>query len=85
MLDTATVDYDSTVQARHIFRLASMTEKPIPVGGEGDSVRRPNGYKISGHPSREHQTNGDLSNGHTSNGHMFKGHTSNGHTSNGPS
>lgn len=30
-LDTATVDYDSSKQARHIFRLASMTEKPIPV------------------------------------------------------
>ena len=28
-IDTATVDYDSRIQARHIFRLASMTEKPI--------------------------------------------------------
>jgi len=30
-VDTATVDYNSRVTARHIFRLASMTEKPIPV------------------------------------------------------
>ncbi|KAK4693624.1 sulfonate dioxygenase, partial [Lecanoromycetidae sp. Uapishka_2] len=30
-LHTATVDYDSRIQARHIFRLASMTEKPIAV------------------------------------------------------
>ncbi|KAL9615077.1 MAG: hypothetical protein Q9167_000500 [Letrouitia subvulpina] len=30
-LHTATVDYDSGKQARHIFRLASMTEKPIAV------------------------------------------------------
>ena len=28
--DTATVDYDSRIKARHIFRLASMTEKPVP-------------------------------------------------------
>lgn len=31
MLDTATVDYDTRAQARHIFRLAAMTEKPISV------------------------------------------------------
>ncbi len=31
LLDTATVDYDSGLQARHVFRLASMTEKPISV------------------------------------------------------
>ena len=30
-VDTATMDYDSRIQARHIFRLASMTEVPIPV------------------------------------------------------
>lgn len=30
-VDTATVDYNSRVTARHIFRLASMTEKPISV------------------------------------------------------
>ena len=35
--DTATVDYDSGKQARHIFRLASMTEKPIP-------AQEPNGF-----------------------------------------
>ena len=35
ILDTATVDYDSRVQARHIFRLAAMTEKPIPVADSG--------------------------------------------------
>lgn len=31
MLDTATVDYDTRAQARHIFRLAAMTEKPLSV------------------------------------------------------
>lgn len=30
-LHTATVDYDTSSQARHIFRLAAMTEKPISV------------------------------------------------------
>ncbi|KAF7874919.1 hypothetical protein EAF04_002093 [Stromatinia cepivora] len=30
-LHTATVDYDSRIQARHLFRLAAMTEKPISV------------------------------------------------------
>ena len=34
IIDTATVDYDSRIQARHIFRLASMTEKPVSVNGE---------------------------------------------------
>lgn len=29
--DTGTVDYDSSVQARHLFRLAAMTEVPISV------------------------------------------------------
>ncbi|MCJ1378047.1 hypothetical protein MMC17_001143 [Xylographa soralifera] len=76
-LHTATVDYDSTVQARHIFRLASMTEKPISVGENGDSIPRSNG-----HNSNEYQTNDGLSNGHTPNGHTSNGHTSNGHTSN---
>ena len=28
--DTATVDYDTRDKARHMFRLAAMTEKPIP-------------------------------------------------------
>ena len=69
MLDTATVDYDATVQARHIFRLASMTEKPIPVGREGDSVLRSKGHKFNGHTSSGYRTNGNLTNGHTSNAH----------------
>lgn len=30
-IDTATVDYDSRIQARHLFRLAAMTEKPMSV------------------------------------------------------
>jgi hypothetical protein len=30
-LDTGTVDYDSNLQARHLFRLAAMTEVPISV------------------------------------------------------
>ncbi|TAQ89599.1 hypothetical protein B7494_g2095 [Chlorociboria aeruginascens] len=30
-LHTATIDYDSRVQARHLFRLAAMTEVPISV------------------------------------------------------
>lgn len=30
-IHTATVDYDSRVQARHLFRLAAMTETPISV------------------------------------------------------
>ena len=29
--DTATVDYDSGIKARHLFRLAAMTEVPISV------------------------------------------------------
>lgn len=33
IIDTATVDYDTRAQARHIFRLAAMTEKPISVAG----------------------------------------------------
>ncbi|MCJ1285742.1 hypothetical protein MMC26_005083 [Xylographa opegraphella] len=74
-LHTATVDYDSTVQARHIFRLASMTEKPIPVGGEGDSVLRSNGYKINGHANNEHQTHGRSSDGYMPNGHTSSGHS----------
>jgi hypothetical protein len=53
-LDTATIDYDSRVQARHIFRLAAMTEKPISVAEslqtgktEHDAGSKPNG--INGH------------------------------------
>lgn len=30
--DTGTVDYDTSLQARHLFRLAAMTEIPISVG-----------------------------------------------------
>jgi len=33
ILDTGTVDYDSTLQARHLFRLAAMTEVRIPAEG----------------------------------------------------
>ena len=29
--DTGTVDYDTSIQARHLFRLAAMTEVPISV------------------------------------------------------
>ena len=29
--DTGTVDYDTSLQARHLFRLAAMTEVPISV------------------------------------------------------
>jgi len=29
--DTGTVDYDTTAQARHLFRLAAMAEIPISV------------------------------------------------------
>jgi len=29
--DTGTVDYDTTMQTRHLFRLAAMTEVPISV------------------------------------------------------
>jgi sulfonate dioxygenase len=38
ILDTGTVDYDSTLQARHLFRLAAMTEVPIPA--EGSEARK---------------------------------------------
>ena len=53
VIDTATVDYDSSIQARHIFRLASMTEKPISVGEEGGAVQF-NGHKTKGHISNGH-------------------------------
>jgi sulfonate dioxygenase len=46
-LHTATVDYDSRVQARHIFRLAAMTEKPIPIA-EKYSHQNGNGHS-NGH------------------------------------
>lgn len=31
LLHTGTMDYDTEVSARHLFRLAAMTEVPIPV------------------------------------------------------
>jgi sulfonate dioxygenase len=30
-IDTATVDYDTSLQARHLFRLSAMTEVPMAV------------------------------------------------------
>jgi hypothetical protein len=30
------MDYDTSVQARHLFRLAAMAEVPIPVSAESE-------------------------------------------------
>jgi sulfonate dioxygenase len=39
--DTGTVDYDTSLQARHLFRLAAMTEIPVSVA---ESENQLNGH-----------------------------------------
>ncbi len=73
--DTATVDYDSRKQARHIFRLTAMTEKPISVAESMSSRQDLQTYHNGSlNKNRTATTNGtSKSNGHpTTNGHSLQ-------------